>query len=93
MCFGLAQGARGPIVSTLSNRIFAGPSVGMIYGTVYASMAVGGAIGSFTGGWLHDVFEGYLPVLLLSLIALALAAAPFRSGTALMRSARSLDPH
>ena len=93
VCFGLAQGARGPIVSTLSNRIFAGPSVGTIYGTVYASMAVGGAIGSFAGGWLHDVFEGYLPVLLLSLVSLTLAAEPFRSGTALMRSARALHPH
>ena len=75
-----AQGARGPIVSTMSNRIFAGRSAGTIYGTIYAAMSVGGAVGSLAGGILHDASGGYRAVFLMSLAAIALAAEPFRPG-------------
>jgi len=78
--FGIAQGARGPIVSTMSNRIFAGRSAGTIYGTIYAAMSVGGACGSLAGGVLHDATGGYRAVFLMSLAAIALAAEPFRPG-------------
>jgi len=84
--FGIAQGARGPIVSTMSNRIFSGRSAATIYGTIYASMSVGGACGSLLGGVLHDATGGYRPVFLLSLAAILLAAEPFRRGGALDRS-------
>lgn len=81
--FGIAQGARGPIVSTMSNRIFAGRSAGTIYGTIYAAMSVGGACGSLAGGLLHDATGGYRAVFLMSLAAIALAAEPFRPGATL----------
>lgn len=85
--FGIVLGARGPIISTLSNRIFAGRSAATIYGTVHMSMSFGAAAGSYAGGLLHDLTGGYTVILLLSLVAMALAADPFRAGSSLMRAA------
>ena len=82
--FGLAQGARGPIVSMLSNRIFAGPAAATIYGTIYALMALGAAIGAWTGGLLHDLSNAYWPLVAAGLALIGLAALPFRSASALM---------
>lgn len=83
--FGLAQGARGPIISTLSNRLFAGSSAGTIYGTIFCSMAIGGAIGSYAGGALHDLTGGYRTAFVLALLSILVAAEPFRAGSAMMR--------
>ena len=85
--FGLVQGTRGPIVSTLSSRIFAGRSAGTIYGTVFASMSIGGAVGAYLGGALHDLTGGYRLLFLLSLLSIVLAAAPFRGEAAILRAA------
>ena len=83
--FGLAQGARGPIISTLSNRLFAGSRAGTIYGTIFCSMAIGGAIGSYAGGALHDLTGGYRTTFVLALLSILLAAEPFRAGSAILR--------
>jgi predicted MFS family arabinose efflux permease len=90
VCFGLAQGARGPIVSALSNRIFAGPGVATIYGTIFGLMAFGAGLGAWAGGLLHDLTGAYWPVALVSGVALALAAAPFRVGGVLMARVQAL---
>ena len=90
LCFGLAQGARGPIVSALSNRIFAGPGVATIYGTIFGMMALGAGLGAWAGGLLHDLTGAYWPVALVSAAALLVAAAPFRSGSALMVRVQAL---
>ena len=57
--FGFCMGVRGPIVSSVSARYFAGPRVATIYGVVYASNAVGAALGAFAGGLLHDLTGGF----------------------------------
>jgi MFS family permease len=75
--FGLCQGTRGPIVSSICARHFAGPRVATIYGTLYSSNALGAALGSFLGGLLHDLTGGYQVGLCFSLACIALAAAPF----------------
>ena len=75
--FGLCMGVRGPIVSSISARYFAGPSVATIYGGIYASNAVGAAFGSFLGGLLHDFTGGYRVGLAFSLACIAFATAPF----------------
>jgi MFS family permease len=75
--FGLCMGVRGPIVSSVSARYFAGPRVATIYGLIYASNAVGAAIGSFAGGLLHDLTGGYRAGLAMALALIALAALPF----------------
>ncbi len=90
MCFGVAQGARGPIVSALSNRIFAGPGVATVYGTIFGLMAFGAALGAWAGGLLHDLTGAYWPVALVSGAVLAVAAAPFRAGSALMLRVQAL---
>jgi MFS family permease len=75
--FGLCMGTRGPIVSSVCTRHFAGPRVATIYGTIYASNALGAAIGSLAGGVLHDLSGGYAAGCVFALVSLALAALPF----------------
>jgi MFS family permease len=75
--FGLCMGTRGPIVSSISARTFAGPHVATIYGGIYAANALGAGFGAFMGGVLHDLTGGYRVGLGVALVFVALAAAPF----------------
>jgi MFS family permease len=75
--FGLCMGTRGPIVSSISARYFAGPHVATIYGGIYGANAVGAAFGAFLGGLLHDLTGGYAVGLAVALLSIAAAAAPF----------------
>ena len=75
--YGLCMGVRGPIVSSIATRQFAGPKVATIYGTIYAANAIGAAFGSLMGGVLHDLSGGYRVGFLFSLCAVGLAVAPF----------------
>ena len=75
--FGLCMGVRGPIVSSVGTRFFAGPRVATIYGVIYATNALGAALGSWLGGLLHDFTGGYRWGLAMALAFIACAAAPF----------------
>ena len=75
--FGLCMGARGPIVSSICARHFAGPRVATIYGTIYSANALGAAFGSLMGGLLHDLTGGYVVGLCFSLVFIGLAVMPF----------------
>jgi MFS family permease len=75
--FGFCMGVRGPIVSSVSARYFAGARVATIYGVVYASNAVGAALGAFAGGLLHDLTGGYRAGLGMAIVLMLLAAMPF----------------
>ena len=75
--FGFCMGVRGPIVSSVAARYFAGPRVATIYGIIYASNAVGAAFGSLAGGLLHDFTGGYRAALTMALVLMTLAALPF----------------
>ena len=77
LVFGLCMGVRGPIISSIATRQFAGPRVATIYGTIYSSNAIGAAFGSLMGGVLHDLTGGYRTGFVFSLCAVALAVAPF----------------
>lgn len=77
LVFGLCMGVRGPIVSSIATRRFAGPKVATIYGLIYSANAIGAAFGSLLGGVLHDLTGGYLAGFALSVCAVALAVAPF----------------
>ncbi len=77
LVFGLCMGVRGPIVSSVSARIFAGRHVATIYGTIYSANALGAAFGAFLGGLLHDLTGGYVAGLVLALAFVLLAALPF----------------
>jgi len=75
--FGLCMGTRGPIISSICARHFAGPNVATIYGTIYSMNALGAATGSFVGGLLHDLTGGYVTGLCFSVFFITLAALPF----------------
>ena len=77
LMFGASLGVRGPIISSICTRHFAGPRVATIYGTVFASNSLGAALGSLMGGVLHDLSGGYSMVLAFSLCSIALASMPF----------------
>ena len=57
--FGIVQGSRGPVVSSLVAKLFAGGGIGAIYGATTLGMGVGAAVGSWAAGWLHDLTGGY----------------------------------
>jgi MFS family permease len=75
--FGVCMGFRGPIISSVCAKYFAGSHVATIYGTIYSANALGAAFGSYIGGVLHDLTGGYGVGLAVALTAIALAAAPF----------------
>jgi MFS family permease len=75
--FGLSQGARGPIVSALTNRHFRNGPVGVIFGLIFMLMSFGSAAGAFASGLLHARTGSYLPTFAFAAIALAIASLPF----------------
>jgi MFS family permease len=74
--FGISMGSRGPMISTLATMRFRGPHLGRIYGSMTLSMGLGGALGAWLGGAVHDLTEGYSAVILLALAALLSASIP-----------------
>ena len=76
-CSGCAWACAGRSSSSVARAYFAGPNVATIYGTIYATNALGAAFGSLIGGVLHDLTGGYRAGLALALVFIAAAAAPF----------------
>ncbi len=74
--FGISMGSRGPMISTLATLRFRGPHLGRIYGTMTLAMGLGGALGAWLGGVVHDLTQGYAAVMALALAALAVAVVP-----------------
>lgn len=93
LLFGISQGARGPIVASLTARQFKGAGFATIYGTIYACMSMGAAFGSWISGVLYDATGGYRASFAFSMTCVLLAASPFwmrrplggRNGTAGVR--------
>ncbi|PYN87243.1 MAG: hypothetical protein DMD87_15270 [Candidatus Rokuibacteriota bacterium] len=53
--FGLGFGARGPIITAMASDLFGGRRLGVIYGALSVGNGLGGAIGPWFGGVVHDV--------------------------------------
>ncbi|MFA5537889.1 MAG: MFS transporter, partial [Gemmobacter sp.] len=85
IAFGLSQGARGPIVSTLTARIFAGGRVASIFGTIFMAMSFGSAFGAWLSGFLHDLTGDYRAAFLFSGVSIVAACAPFWFSQRLIR--------
>jgi predicted MFS family arabinose efflux permease len=77
LVFGLSQGARGPIVSSLASKLFPGPGFATIFGTIFMWMSIGSGLGSWLSGILHDATGGYVASFAMSMAAIAFAVAPF----------------
>ena len=60
-------------------QLINGVTLGSIYGLIAIGMGLGGFFGAWIGGVLHDFTGGYAAVMVLSVAALALAAASLGS--------------
>lgn len=79
LLFGGSMGSRGPMISTLATLRYRGRHFGRIYGLISIGMGLGGFLGAWIGGLLHDWTDGYAAVMVVSVAALALAAASLGS--------------
>ena len=68
LCFGGAMGSRGPVVSSLTARLFEG-QVGAVFGLITIGLGLGGAVGAWLAGFLHDVTGGYTASLAVAAMA------------------------
>ena len=58
--FGIAFGSRAVILSAITADIFAGRGFGTIFGFSVMSVGVGGGLGAWLGGALHDLTGDYI---------------------------------
>ena len=77
ICFGSMIGSRGPLLSATAMKIFRGKRVGTIYGAITFGSGLGGALGSWSGGLLHDWTQSYNSLLAFALISVVLGMIPF----------------
>jgi len=89
--FGIFQGARGPIIASLSARLFPGPGQATIYGAIYACMSIGSGVGALLSGVLHDLTGGYRATFLLSMACVLIAATPFWTSNALIPAKKQAE--
>ncbi|HEY7647537.1 MAG TPA: MFS transporter [Methylomirabilota bacterium] len=75
--FGLGFGARGPIITAIASDLFGGARFGVIWGALNLSNGVGGAIGPWYGGIVHDMLGSYRLVFLSSIAFSALGSLCF----------------
>jgi MFS family permease len=79
LLFGGSMGSRGPMISTLAALRYRGAHFGRIYGLITIGTGVGGFLGAWIGGLLHDFTNGYAAVMIFSAASLAVAAATLGS--------------
>jgi len=77
LLFGLGFGARGPIITVMASERFGGRRFGVIYGALNLGNGVGGALGPWFGGAVHDVTGSYRPAFLAAIAFSACGAACF----------------
>jgi MFS family permease len=65
--FGGMQGARGPVIVAMAANVFRGGNIGSIFGTLSLAQGLGGAIGSWWSGILHDATGDYVVALSFSI--------------------------
>jgi MFS family permease len=77
VCFGSMIGSRGPLLAATAMKIFRGNRLGTIYGSVSIGSGLGSAVGSWSGGLIHDLTHSYNPLLAFALVAVVLGMIPF----------------
>jgi MFS family permease len=71
------QGARGPILVALVSRIFAGGSVGTIFGVLSMALGTGAATGSFLAGVIHEQTGNYVAAFVLAMVSCGVGLGTF----------------
>ena len=87
LCFGVSQGSRGPVISTLCAELFPGGGIGAIYGALTLGMGTGAACGAWSSGWLRDATGGYEAGFAFAAVMALLGLAQFWLIPALARGA------
>jgi predicted MFS family arabinose efflux permease len=77
VCFGSMLGSRGPLISATAMKIFRGKRVGTIFGTISIGSGLGSALGSWSGGLIHDLTGSYDALLGYALVSVILGMIPF----------------
>ena len=85
VCFGSMIGSRGPLITATALNIFRGKRVGTIYGTISIGSGLGSALGSWSGGLIHDWTHSYNPLIAFALVNVVLGLIPFLVVPALRR--------
>mgnify|MGYP001204068749 CR=1 FL=1 len=73
LLFGGSVGSRGPMISTLATLRYRGAHFGRIYGLIGVGMGLGGFLGAWIGGLLHDWTDGYDAVMIFAVASLLVA--------------------
>lgn len=66
--YGLGQGSRALVLSAISSDIFLGKSFGAILGYFTLSIGIGGATGSWLGGFIYDVTGSYTSAFVIAIV-------------------------
>lgn len=77
ICFGSMIGSRGPLITATAMKIFRGERVGTIYGTIAIGSGLGAALGSWSGGLIHDITGSYHVLLAYATVSVVLGMLPF----------------
>lgn len=77
ICFGSMIGSRGPLITATAMKIFRGRQVGTIYGTIAIGSGLGSALGSWSGGLIHDFTGSYDALLGFAFVSVILGMLPF----------------
>jgi len=75
--FGLGFGARGPIITAMASELFHGRRFGVIYGILSIGNGLGGALGPWFGGAIHDLTGSYRVAFLITVAFCAMGAGCF----------------
>ena len=59
LCYGGTFGCRAPAIGHLAAQNFNGPSMGRIYGLITIASGLGGATGSYLGGYFYEISGHY----------------------------------
>ena len=85
ICFGSMIGSRGPLITATALNIFRGERVGTIFGTLSIGSGLGSALGSWSGGLIHDWTHSYNWLIVFALVNVVLGLIPFLVVPALRR--------
>ena len=75
--FGLTWGARGPAITAKAADLFPGPRLGSILGVISVGTGLGAGLGSWSAGWIFDMFGSYRVAFYASITAYALGCVAF----------------
>ena len=85
ICFGSMIGSRGPLITATALNIYRGERVGTIFGTLLIGSGLGSALGSWSGGLIHDWTHSYNWLIVFALVNVVLGLIPFLVVPALRR--------